>query len=107
MTFCNPRSAWNDSGDGRSMQVMTAGLRKIPDGVYSAEDVMEGDGIHERPLTLRVTITVRNGGLVADFSASDPQTPGPLNCRWPSVAACVYYVLKCVVDPDLPPNAGA
>jgi len=86
---------------------MIAGLRKIPDGVYTAEDVMEGDGIHERQLTVRVTITVHDGRLEADFSASDPQTPGPLNCRWPSVAACVYYVLKCVVDPDLPPNAGA
>jgi N-methylhydantoinase B len=56
---------------------------------------------------VRVAITVHDGRLEADFSASDPQTPGPLNCRWPSVAACVYYVLKCVVDPDLPPNAGA
>jgi N-methylhydantoinase B len=86
---------------------MIAGLRQIPDGTYEGEDVMEGDGIHERPLAIRVSVTVSDGQLTADFSASDPQTAGPLNCRWPSVAACVYYVLKCVVDPDLPPNAGA
>ena len=30
-----------------------------------------------------------------------------MNCRWPSVAACVYYVLKAMLDPELPPNAGA
>lgn len=86
---------------------MVAGLRSIPDGVYTAQDVMEGDGIHERLLAIRVTITVRDGHVTADFSATDPQTDGPLNCRWPSVAACVYYVLKCVVDPELPANAGA
>src|SRR6266542_703104 len=86
---------------------MTAGLRRIPDGTYVGEDVIEGDGIHDRPLTLRVRVTVHDGTLIADFSDSDAQTAGPLNCRWPSVAACVYYVLKCVVDPDLPPNAGA
>jgi N-methylhydantoinase B len=86
---------------------MRAGLRTIPSGVYSGEDVMEGDGIHERPVVLRVTLTVADGEVTADFSASDPQTAGPLNCRWPSVAACVYYALKCIVDPDLPPNAGA
>src|SRR5205085_1315528 len=86
---------------------MVAGLRTIPEGTYAGEDVMEGDGIHERPLAIRVSVTVRDGRLTADFSDTDPQTAGPLNCRWPSVAACVYYVLKCVVDPDLPPNAGA
>jgi N-methylhydantoinase B len=86
---------------------MTAGLCTIPEGTYHGQDVMEGDGIHEHSLAIRVTVTVGQGLLTADFSASDPQTAGPLNCRWPSVAACVYYVLKCVVDPDLPPNAGA
>jgi N-methylhydantoinase B len=86
---------------------MIAGLRRIPEGTYTGEDVIEGDGIHERPLTIRVSVAVHDGKLTADFSDSDPQTAGPLNCRWPSVAACVYYVLKCVVDPDLPPNAGA
>ena len=86
---------------------MRAGLRRIPSGTFSAEDVMEGDGIVDGHVTLRVALTVGDGRITADFSASDPQTAGPLNCRWPSVAACVYYALKCIVDPDLPPNAGA
>ncbi len=86
---------------------MVAGLRQIPAGVYEAEDVIEGDGIGEDMITLRVKVTVGDGRVSADFSATDPQSAGPLNCRWPSVAACVYYVLKCVVDPDLPANAGA
>jgi N-methylhydantoinase B len=86
---------------------MRAGISLIPDGVYRGEDVMEGDGVHSDLLKIRVTVTIRGGAMTADFSGSDPQTAGPLNCRWPSVAACVYYVLKCIVDPDLPPNAGA
>ena len=42
-----------------------------------------------------------------DFSKSDDAALGPINCRWPSVAACVYYVFKAILDPELPPNAGA
>jgi N-methylhydantoinase B len=52
-------------------------------------------------------VTIRDGRFIADFSDTDPQVLGPINCRWPSVAACVYYLLKCLVDPELPANAGA
>ena len=30
-----------------------------------------------------------------------------MNCRPPSVNACVYYVVKALLDPGLPPNMGA
>lgn len=86
---------------------MSAGLRAIPRGTYKAEDVIEGDGIDDGLITLRVSVEVDDGRITTDFEASDAQVAGPLNCRWPSVAACVFYVLKCLVDPDLPANAGA
>jgi len=86
---------------------LTAGIRTIPEGVYRGEDVIEGDGISDDPIAIRVSVEVRDGRFTADFSDSDNQVLGPINCRWPSVAACVYYVLKCFVDPELPANAGA
>lgn len=86
---------------------MKAALTQIPKGTYEFEDVMEGDGISEDEITIRVKIEAKGESLLADFSTTDDGCEGPLNCRWPSVAACVYYVLKACLDPELPPNAGA
>ena len=86
---------------------MRAALKLIPEGKYEFEDVVEGDGISEAPITIRVQIEAKGDSFIADFTATDDACRGPLNCRWPSVAACVYYVLKACLDPELPPNAGA
>ena len=86
---------------------MRAALKQIPEGTYEFEDSMEGDGIVESPITVRVKIESKGDSFIADFTESDDSCQGPLNCRWPSVAACVYYVLKACLDPELPPNAGA
>lgn len=86
---------------------MRAVLRSIPPGDYTFEDVLEGDGITDRRYTIRVRLEVKGETFRADFSATDDAARGPLNCRWPSVAACVYYVLKAALDPELPSNAGA
>ena len=86
---------------------MRAALQKVPKGTYSYEDVIEGDGISSKPYAIRVEIEARGDSIRTDFSASDDAALGPINCRWPSVAACVYYVFKALLDPELPPNAGA
>ena len=85
---------------------MRAALALIPEGDYKAEDVIEGDGISDKDYVIRVTVEARGDSIRCDFTETDPSALGPLNCRWPSVAACVYYVLKAVLDPELPPNAG-
>ena len=86
---------------------MRAALKKVPKGKYKYEDVIEGDGITDNPYMIRVEIESRGDSIRADFSKSDDAALGPINCRWPSVAACVYYVFKAILDPELPPNAGA
>ena len=92
---------------GYSERRMRAALQKVPKGTYGYEDVIEGDGISGKPYAIRVEIEARGDSIRTDFSASDDAALGPINCRWPSVAACVYYVFKALLDPELPPNAGA
>ena len=84
-----------------------AAIQNLPRGSFSFEDYLEGDGISRDRIAIRVTVTVKESSIVTDFSASDPQVLGPLNCRPPSVNACVYYVAKALLDPGLPPNMGA
>jgi N-methylhydantoinase B len=86
---------------------MRAGIREIPDGVYSFEDYLEFNDAEESLIPIRVTITVKDDEVTMDFTGTSPQVRGSLNCRRPTVQACAYYVIKCLVDPGLPPNSGA
>jgi len=86
---------------------MRDGIRRIPDGTYGFEDYMEGDSFTEDLIKIKVRVEVKGDEVLADFTGSSPQVQGPLNCRKASTAACVYYVLKCIVDPGIPPNSGA
>lgn len=90
-----------------SEQRMLASLRKLPRGKYGFEDFLEGDGWTDDLINIKVTVEITKDNFIVDFTGTHKQVQGPLNCRPPSAAACVFYVLKAVLDPDLPGNAGA
>lgn len=81
-------------------------LAVLPPGSYEFEDVIEGDGLSDDPVRIRVRVGLHEGRLLVDFSGTSPQTRGPLNAARPGTLACVYFVLKAVFDPDLPSNEG-
>jgi N-methylhydantoinase B len=85
-----------------------AAIEKIPDGAYFAEDVLEDDARGE-PGTLGIAATVRVAGdeVTVDFSGTDPQATGNLNCPLSVTKSAVYFVLRVVTDPDIPASAGA
>ncbi|MBM3803651.1 MAG: hydantoinase B/oxoprolinase family protein [Acidimicrobiia bacterium] len=85
---------------------LLSAIKTLPRGSHSYTDFLEGDGLVPNRFKIGVTVTVEDGRIVADFSDSDRQTLGPLNCRPPSTKACVYYVVKTLLDPGLPPNSG-
>jgi len=86
---------------------LRAGLSQLPGGRYGFEDFLEGDSITDALIKIKVAVIVEGDEVTFDFEGTDPQVAGPLNCRWPSVAACVFFVIKALIDPELPPNAGA
>lgn len=82
-------------------------ITKLPDGTASAEGYFDSDGFDlDQPVKLAVTITVRQGSATFDFSASGPQTKGPINLRPPMVEACVFYCLLGSLGPKLQFNDG-
>ena len=83
-----------------------AALRGIPDGVYAFEDWMDDDGVGGPPVPLRVSITVADDRIALDFTGTGPQVPGDINVVYLALVATVYYVLKAVLDPDIPANGG-
>ncbi len=83
-----------------------AAIEKLPDGQGTFTDVLEHDGNREHPTNITVTVEVDGDQLTVDFSATDDQVAGAVNCSWAVTEGCVAYVIKLLTDPTLPSNAG-
>jgi N-methylhydantoinase B len=82
-------------------------IAALPDGVYRAEEALEGDGATGADLWIRVEVEVRGDTLSVDFAGTDPAGPGNCNCPIAVTRSAVYFVVRCVTDPDIPASAGA
>ena len=89
-----------------SERLMRAELTAIPDGEYAAEEVLEDDGITGDPYVIRVTVVVRDGGVLFDFTRSDPQARGPINATFGVTASATYNAVLQVTGTHIPRNAG-
>jgi len=81
-------------------------LSKLPNGVFEAEGYMDDDGITDEPIKLHVKITIDDGHVTFDFSGSDAQRPSPMNSTLTQTNAACGYVLRCLMDGDVPTNDG-
>jgi N-methylhydantoinase B len=86
---------------------MRARLKELPQGVFTFEDYLEGDGLNEGLLKIMVTLTLEPTRIIADFTGSSSQTKGSVNCTRAVTLACTYYALKAAIDPELPSTGGA
>ncbi|HWO15269.1 MAG TPA: hydantoinase B/oxoprolinase family protein [Solirubrobacterales bacterium] len=99
-----------------------AALANLPDGTYTAEDVLEDDfhsaatypghaGISRsgasRDVTLRVAATIEGDRLTLDFTGTDAQVEGNLNCPLSVTKSAAFFAVRALTDPDAPPSAGA
>jgi N-methylhydantoinase B len=86
-----------------------AALATLPDGVYEAEDYLEDDKPDgsERDVALRVTATLEGETLRLDFSGTDAQVEGNLNCPLSVTKSAAFFAVRVLTDPDAPPCAGA
>jgi len=85
---------------------MRAAIESIPDGTYEFADVLDDDGAGNRDLPIEVAVTVDGDAVHVDFAGTAPQTDGPVNAVFAVTASATYYCLRCVTDPDIPPNHG-
>jgi len=87
-----------------SERVVRRGLARLPDGRYAAADVLEGV---EGDLELRAAVTVDGEEVEIDFTGTSAQHAGNLNCPLAVTRSAVYFVIRCLTDPDVPASAGA
>ncbi len=81
-------------------------IRELPDGEYSAEDVMEGDGIVDEDIPIKVTVTVENDSMNIDFSGTADAVRGNVNCPLPVTRSACYFALRVLLPKDILANAG-
>lgn len=85
---------------------MLAAIAKLPRSMFEFEDYLEGDGITENRLSIRVAVIIEKDGIKVDFTGTSPQAKGSVNSTRAVTLACVFFALKSVIDPDLPSSAG-
>jgi N-methylhydantoinase B len=79
-------------------------IEELDDGTYEARDVLEA---REGDLSIVLRATVEGDRLTLDFSETDPQHEGNLNCPVAVTRSACYFAIRVLTDPDIPPSAGA
>ena len=87
-----------------SERVVRAALADLPDGAWSATDVLETpDGLAQ----IRVEVTIAGDSMEVDFAGTAPQLSGNVNCPLAVTRSACFYVVRCLTAPDLLASGGA
>jgi N-methylhydantoinase B len=83
-----------------------AQLSNLPHGRYCAEGTVDNDGFSDETVHLQAAIELSPDRVRFDLHGCDAQRPGPVNSTLSQTYSACAYVLKSVIDPDTPVNAG-
>ncbi len=95
-----------DALQAASEAQMRAAIRALPDGAWEGEDWLDDDGVDGAPLRVRVRVEIRGDEATFDFADTAPQARGPVNTTFFIACSAVYYAMKTLVAPEVPPNDG-
>ena len=84
-------------------------MSKVPEGTYCFKDQMDDDGVTDKPLDIRVSVTISHDpqpSVLFDFKGTSKQAAGGINMVWQALQATVLYSVKALFAPDIPINEG-
>jgi N-methylhydantoinase B len=88
-----------------SERQMRSYIAELPDGVYSFEDAIDNDGLDDRPLPVKLKVTVSGDQMHFDFSGTAPTARGPMNMSRNTTVSSCFVAIKHLF-PDVPVNGG-
>jgi N-methylhydantoinase B len=91
-----------EHGEERTRRALLA----LPQGTWTATDVLDDDGIDDQPVKMQVTVTIADGEFVVDFEGSAGATAGPVNMPFGATLAMCKVALKALTTPDEPSTGG-
>ncbi len=92
-----------------SETLMREAIRGIPDGVYEAEDFVEGvqaTGWSGDRVTIKVKVTVKDDQIHFDYSGTGKQARGGINCPLAVTCNSTWFTVKALTDVSIPINQG-
>jgi N-methylhydantoinase B len=81
-------------------------IRELPDGEYTAEDFMEGDGTTDEDIAIKATVTIKDDSMTIDFAGTSDAVAGNVNCPLPVTRSACYFALRVLLPKDITANAG-
>ena len=85
---------------------MRAAISRLRAGRYRFDDLLDGDGVDDRPIKIAVSLTIRGGCAIVDFTGSSPQVRGSVNANRAIAVSATAYVFRCLLSGEVPFNAG-
>ena len=81
-------------------------IRELPDGEYSAESEIEGDGVTDEDVKIQATVNIHDDEISINFSGTADAVPGNVNCPLAVTRSACYFALRVLLPEDIPANAG-
>jgi N-methylhydantoinase B len=80
-------------------------IRKLPKGVFEAEDYVDDDGLSDEPVYVRVKVTITDNEFVADFTGSGTAR-GSIASPFAATVSGVRETYMAITDPHVHLNGG-
>lgn len=87
-------------------QQTRAALRAMPQGSWTATDLLDDDGLDDVPIHMETTVTIEDGTFTVDFNGSASAARGPVNMPFGATLAMCKVALKALTTPWEPGNGG-
>lgn len=103
------RHAIDDLSRVSEIRIRHAILTRLDAGVFEAIDFLDDDLDAEGPIPLKVKVTVTHTpepSVTVDFTGTAPAIKLGMNCPYQGTQATVFWVMRSILDPSIPPNEG-
>jgi N-methylhydantoinase B len=91
---------------GYTERRVRSALKLLPHTTVSAEGFLDGDGVTEEPIPVKVRVTLSDDGAVFDLTGTGAQRPASINTTAAMTFAACAYALRVHLDADIPVNDG-
>jgi N-methylhydantoinase B len=81
-------------------------VAELPDGSFRAESEIEGDGVRDEDIPIRVEVTIEGDRLIVDLSGTSAAVPGNVNCPLSVTRSACYFAFRVLIPQEVPVNAG-
>lgn len=81
-------------------------IARVPDGVYTFRNHIDGIGTDPQPIPFCVSLTVSGDEVEVDWTGTSPEVRAGINAPVPFTRAAVYAAIRSVLSQDIPNAQG-